>query len=114
MRIGIDLRSLQEDNIAGIAHYADQLTRALLKIDHDNEYFLFFNSMKPIKIRNYQNATIINNRLPSKFVSLCYLLKIHPGIDKKYKLDLFWQPNIHFIKFSDKVKKLSPFTTCPL
>ncbi|MFH1668275.1 MAG: glycosyltransferase family 1 protein [Candidatus Komeilibacteria bacterium] len=106
MRIGIDLRSLQEDNIAGIAHYANQLTRALLKADQDNEYFLFFNSWRPIRIKDFGQATIVHNHWPSKLISLLYLLKIHPGIDKKYQLDLFWQPNIHFIKFSNHVKNI--------
>jgi len=106
MRIGIDLRSLQEDNIAGIAYYADQLTRALLKADQDNEYFLFFNSWHPIRIKDFGEATIVHNHWPSKLISLLYLLRIHPGIDKKYQLDLFWQPNIHFIKFSDHVKNI--------
>ncbi len=41
MRIGIDLTHCYQRN-GGIQRYAIELTRALLEIDHENEYILFF------------------------------------------------------------------------
>src|SRR3990167_6456990 len=88
MRIGIDCRTIQEPEPAGTAHYTKELVRALLEIDSDNEYFLFFGQEKNIPEEFKQpNAKIII--LPPKslpFISSHWQFSKEL---KKHKLDTF-------------------------
>lgn len=107
MRIGIDLRTLQEKHKAGIGHYAQQLCRSLLNIDKVNEYYFYFNSFRKIDIPKFcQPGKVILNQWPTKIVNLSSRFFNHPQIDKFSNLDLFWQPTFNFISLSDRVKKV--------
>lgn len=47
MKIGIDARSLFRDERAGLEHYLANLIFNLARLDNENQYFLFFNFIRP-------------------------------------------------------------------
>lgn len=91
MRIGIDCRTIQETEPAGTAHYTKELVRALLDIDKENQYFLFFDQIKNIpeefKRPNVKIAIIPKIYLP--FISSHFLFS---RALKKHRLDVFHGP----------------------
>ena len=91
MRIGIDCRTIQEPERAGTAHYTKELVRALLEIDSDNEYFLFFGQEKNIPEEFKQpNAKIII--LPPKSLPFISSHWQFSRTLKKCRLDIFHAP----------------------
>ena len=91
MRIGIDCRTIQEPEPAGTAHYTKELVRALLDIDSENEYFLFFNQGKNIPEEFKQpNAKIII--LPPKSLPFISSHWQFSRTLKKFRLDIFHAP----------------------
>jgi len=60
MRIGINLLYLIPNVVGGTQTYAESLIEALLKIDHDNEYFVFLNQeCSSMELPKAQNCTRI-------------------------------------------------------
>jgi len=91
MRIGIDCRTIQEPEPAGTAHYTKELVRALLEIDSDNEYFLFFGQEKNIPEEfKRPNAKIII--LPPKSLPFISSHWQFSRTLKQCRLDIFHAP----------------------
>ena len=106
MRIGVDLRSLQEKQSAGIARYANQVCRYLMTIDKTNEYFFYFNTCQKVNYPDFvKQGIVVHSHLPSKLFNLLSWFK-YSAWDKKNNLDIFWQPNFNFLHLSKKVKKV--------
>lgn len=86
-----------------------RILQALLDIDKENEYRLFFNSFSQVDFPKFKNDNIkiASTRIPNKFFNLP-LQKVlkQPKIDKKLDADIFWQPNIGFIALSKSCKKV--------
>src|SRR3989344_1296425 len=79
MRIGIDISQLAYDR-TGVANYLASLVKALVKNDRENEYILFFSSMRR-KLDTSQfklgpNVEIKKFKLPLSFLDLLWN-KIH-------------------------------------
>lgn len=107
MRIGVDIRSLMEKTYSGVSIYTQNILREIFRLDAKNEYFLFFNSGKPVAIPefSYPNVRVIKSNIPNKLfnASLRFLQK--PNIDKKIGgVDIFFFPNINFYSVSDTCK----------
>ena len=109
MRIGIDIRCLMENQYSGISEYTYNLIDSLLRIDRQNQYFLFYNSSKKVKIPlfNFPNVSIKGFQYPNKFFNLSLrFLKIRE-IDKMIGgVDLFLIPNFLFLNLSNECKKV--------
>ncbi len=122
MRIAIDIRSLMEPYQSGVAHYTYHLLNHLLKIDSENQYFLFYNSFSDVS-RNlphwdYPNVHLIGCRYPNKILNLCLKMIQAPKLDqllvarlnqsgiKPTQIDLFFLPNLNFIALKNQTKKI--------
>ncbi|MFW0862401.1 MAG: glycosyltransferase family 4 protein [Candidatus Komeilibacteria bacterium] len=107
MRIGVDLRSLQEKQQAGISRYADKLCKAIVEQDKENEYFFYFNTAKKISYPEFtKQGTVVHTHIPSRLFNLCARFLRISKWDKKNNLDVFWQPSFNFISLSKDVKKI--------
>ncbi len=111
MKIGIDIRTLTDNQYSGVSECAQGLLKSLFELDKKNEYRLFYNSYKDVS-RNLpkiegDNVEIIHTRYPNKVFNLGMqkMFKI-PKLDKALGVDLFYMPNIGFTALSDKVKKI--------
>ncbi len=96
MKIGIDARSLLRQERAGLEQYLANLIFNLAKIDRENQYFLFFNFIRPqyqkflpqLTSENFHNIIC---RIPSKIMNR--LFKIHFPVEFCIgKLDIFHGP----------------------
>ena len=110
MRIGIDIRCLEEGRRTGVEEYTLNLLANLFSIDKENEYVLFFNSFKKPDFdlswtEKYPNVRVKFFRFPNKFLNFCFWYFDRPFIDRMIgRVDLFFMPNISFGAFTKKVK----------
>ena len=111
MKIGIDIRTLMDARYSGVSEYTFNLVNAILKLDRQNEYRLFYNSASNIDHRipkfDYSNVKHVKYSYPNKFLNY-FLFKLcgWPKIDKRLNADIFWMPHINFIGLSDKTKSI--------
>jgi glycosyltransferase involved in cell wall biosynthesis len=112
MKIGFDIRPLQEARKSGVGEYVYELLAALFKIDNENEYFLFSNTrnIDKVDIPSHESARVTHKhfKFPNKFLNFRFKFLNSPKIDKLIgeKLDVFVFPNINFYSLSDGIKKI--------
>ncbi|HPY08428.1 MAG: glycosyltransferase family 4 protein [Patescibacteria group bacterium] len=113
MKIRLDARVLMDKNYSGISEYTANLLSALLKIDKQNHYELYYNSFKsPVeRLQKFtgENSQLIGTRYPNKLFN--YLLQkilAWPKLDKvstsEGKVDLFFTPHFNFISLKAGTK----------
>ncbi|MCX6797959.1 MAG: glycosyltransferase, partial [Candidatus Falkowbacteria bacterium] len=112
MIVGVDARVLMDKNYSGVSEYAASLLAALLEIDSDNEYRLFYNSWHNLsarfKIWERPNVKIIKTSYPNKIFNYV-LQKIfkYPKLDQVINgCDLFFSPHLNFSELSSATKKI--------
>src|SRR5690606_17680312 len=95
MRIGIDISQLAYEN-TGVANYLSSLLKALIENDRENEYVLFFSSMRKnleLKTLNFKlnkNVSLKTFKLAPKILDLlCNRLHIMPVENFIGPIDLF-------------------------
>jgi glycosyltransferase involved in cell wall biosynthesis len=115
MRIGIDLRCLEEEKISGVGEYALELIQNLLEIDQGNKYVIFSNSYKQ-KSKNldfvgkYPKAELKRFHYPNKFLNFLLWYFSWPKLDKLIGgADIFFAPNINFLAVSNRCKLITTF-----
>ncbi len=101
LRIGIDATALPP-NLSGAGKYIFQLILNLSKIDFENEYFVFTNSLKTFsKIKN-PNFNFQEINFSSRVKRIWWEQNSLPKLVKKFQLDLLHSPHYTF-----PLKKLS-------
>lgn len=87
MRIGIDMKVLSKDKLAGIGWVAKKIVRYISETDRDNLYFFYSN--KEIKRIPKIPDNCVVRVIPGRFGSVTEILKWHKAI-KEDELDVFW------------------------
>lgn len=119
MVIGVDIRTLMDARYSGVSEYTLNLVSALLMLDRENEYRLFYNSARDLSGRmpkfDYPNVKIVKKSVPNKILNY-FLFKFlnSPKIDKLLDVDpasgrgasVFFMPHINFIALSGKSKSV--------
>ncbi|OGF22634.1 hypothetical protein A2Y83_00360 [Candidatus Falkowbacteria bacterium RBG_13_39_14] len=103
MRIGVDIRSLMDQEYSGVNMYAFNLLDALFRVDSINEYILFYNNFSKVKVldrfnfaprikrglqrgsdaeRGYCNVSVLGSRIPNKIFNASVTFLGRPKIDK--------------------------------
>lgn len=112
MIIGVDIRVLMDKQYSGVSQYAANLLAALLEIDKENQYRLFYNSWQNLsdkmKVWQRPNVEIIASPYPNKvfnyglqgFLGRPYLDRLIGGCD------VFFSPHINFSNFSSHSKQV--------
>ena len=109
MKIGIDIRCLMNDKYSGVSWYTYNLLQNIFELDHENEYILFYNSSKQVTLPEfaYANVKYCGYRFPNKLFNLVVNFFNWPKIDRLIGgVDIFFVPNLHFIAWSDKCRKI--------
>ena len=120
MNIGIDIRPLMSPARSGVGEYTHELIDALLKIDTENQYFLFYNSYKNtsqhIPAWNQPNVHYVHKKWPNKFFNIATKIFSIPQIDSIIKKtaktplsndpDYFFSPNFGFSALTKKTKHI--------
>lgn len=107
MRIAVDGRCLMDRTYSGVSWYAYNMVRALLAIDHENEYVIFGNSSRGAKLPDFQapNVSYKPFKYPNKLLNSAMALFGRPKLDVMVGgADIFWAPNLNFISLSAKSK----------
>jgi len=113
MRIGIDVRCLEEGRKTGVEEYTLNLLTNLFKLDTRNEYILFFNSFKsaPVDfswIEQFPNVSLRRFKWPNKVLNFLFWYFNWPKIDKLIGgTDIFFMPNIIFGSVSQETKLIA-------
>lgn len=96
MRIGIDIRALQEGKTTGVQVYILNLLHNLFRIDTHNQYLLFSNAARSVSVPafDYPNVTIRSFRYPSKFLAVSQKYFRRPRVDRLLGgVDVFFSPH---------------------
>ncbi|MFH1509019.1 MAG: glycosyltransferase family 1 protein [bacterium] len=109
MKIGIDIRPLQEENISGVGEYLFYLLKYLAKNETKNKYVLLANSFHEPKIpkfiENSNKFELKKYRIPNKIFNLCQVIFKYPKLDKLLGgVDILFLPNITFTSVSSNCK----------
>ncbi|MFP4514879.1 MAG: glycosyltransferase family 4 protein [Parcubacteria group bacterium] len=109
MNIGIDVRTLMDKYYSGVSTYSLNLIQELLKIDKDNNYFLYYNSAKKINLPKLEgNYKLVATKYPNKIFN--YILQKNlswPKLDKVLGgVDVFLAPHYNFLSLSNDTKKI--------
>jgi len=111
MKIGIDIRPLQEKKKSGVGEFTYELLAALFRIDANNEYYLFSNAknLPAPQIPPTGNAKVnhIHKKYSNKILNAKFRFFNRPKIDELIgeKLDAFIFPNINFYALTPGIKK---------
>jgi len=119
MRILIDLRALMSGKISGVEVYIQSMVEAIFEMDSQNEYILWTNNYKTVKIQDllthFPNVSLIQTRIPNKLFNLSLSLfrwpKLDRFIEKKTgkKIDALWVPDPRPSPVSHHCKKIITF-----
>ena len=96
MKIGIDIRVLASQR-TGIGRLVKELVSNLARVDKENQYILFYNTMKgsyPSDLPSQDNFKSITARLPNKILNICWAYSSIPKIEFfTGPLDVFHGPS---------------------
>lgn len=109
MKIGIDIRTLMDSRYSGVSEYTVNLIKEILRLDHNNEYRLFYNSFGDFKMPEFKenNVRLVKYNYPNKILNyLLFKFFNYPKINKDLMVDTFFMPHINFIGMSLAGKKI--------
>ena len=96
MKIGIDIRALG-DVRTGIGHYLLMMLKALALRDTENEYVLFYNSLKGEltgDVPGEGNFKIVRIRIPNRLLNVFWAFTQVPRVERFIgNIDVFHSPN---------------------
>ena len=110
MKIGVDIRVLMDKYYSGVSEYTANLLNAILEIDKENEYKLFYNSWhnqdERLGIWSKENSQVIGLHVPNKIFNYLYQkIFLKPKLDKVLGgVDIFWSPHFNFACLSKDTK----------
>src|SRR3989339_266978 len=111
MNIGIDIRPLFAPTRTGVGEYSYELLNSIFKIDKQNHYFLFYNSVSDKKndfadIQWHEtNIHYVATDIPSKLFNCSQKLFKYPKLEKFFpNIDYFFSPNLNFTALSLQTK----------
>ena len=129
MRIGMDIRVLLDKQYSGVANFAFQLIKNLIKVDRRNAYYFFYNSFRRKKLPYFEEPEnnvnlspagvnsdlvekisfkVIKTSYPNKLFNY-FLQRVFswPELDKVVGgTDIFYSPHINFSSFSSDTKSV--------
>jgi glycosyltransferase involved in cell wall biosynthesis len=119
MKIAIDLRSLSSGTVSGVENYCMNLVENLLLLDGQNQYLLFYNSMRAKQLPDfhYINSKVVQSRIPSKILNLAFKSNLASIENFTGNCDWFLMPNLNQFNISPNTKlaitvhDLSPVVT---
>ena len=109
MKIGIDVRCLMEKQYSGISEYTYNLLESLFTIDQENQYFLFYNSSKPVKLPDFNRPNVFYKgfNYPNRLFNLSLRFLKIKEIDKLIGgVDVFLVPSFLFSNLSSDCRTI--------
>ncbi len=119
MLIGVDVRPLMHGRVSGVENYIRSLLQAMLEVDEENSYVLFYNSRRPrgnfLPDFDGRRVKVVHTRYPNKLLHLLWRFFHWPKIDWLIKkklgrqIDVFFVPDPRPAPVSKGVRKVTTF-----
>lgn len=111
MKIAIDARVLMTSTYSGVPEATYNLLRALLALDHSNEYLLFYNSAKAIAMPDFAapNVRYLHTSLPNKLLNYGLFATLgRPRITSLLgeAVDLWFMPHLNFVALDPRLTNI--------
>lgn len=110
MRLGVDVRCLQDSALTGVGEYAWQVLRALSGLPGSPQLVGFSSGAKPIHLPEEltERVQVVRSRLPNKVRNLAFFTGVGKSLDQALVsggagIDALWLPNPSFVHLSGKV-----------
>lgn len=106
MKIAVDIRSLQNQQLTGVGLYLKNALIHLLSLDQKNKYILIYAGYRPINqavlnaLAGFNNLEYFKINWPNKLLNLSLAIFNYPRFDKFVLADLFWFANLNFYSLS--------------
>lgn len=109
MNIGVDIRALTPEKRSGVGSYIFEALKNIIKLDHENQYYLLNSGFKnkfvlPPELQA-PNVHLVHIKISNKLINFALFFNLIKDIAKFFpvSLDLFWMPNINFVKLDEKI-----------
>lgn len=119
MVIGIDVRPLMHGRVSGVENYIRSLLEAMMEVDSEHTYVLFFNSRRPVPdfLPKFdgRRVKVVHTRYPGKALHLLWRFFNWPKIDRLIerrcgkKIDVLFVPDPRPSPVSASVRKVTTF-----
>lgn len=119
MRIGVDVRPLMHGRTSGVENYIRSLLDAMLEVDDEHTYVLYYNSKKDcdalIGDFDGRRVKVVHTRFPNKFLHLMWRFFRWPKVDKLIArklgrpIDVLFVPDPRPAPVSKRVRKVTTF-----
>ncbi|MDG1950208.1 MAG: glycosyltransferase family 1 protein [bacterium] len=108
MRILVDIRHLNTDNVAGVGRYTQNLLNALFELETKHEYVLYSSgrTLSPFgerSARTHKHVAHIHNRTPNKLLNLKTLFTKTNTFESVGCIDHIFLPNLNIINLPEKI-----------
>lgn len=112
MRIGIDIRSLIDQQPSGVGTYVWHIVKNLVELAPEHDFMLFFSGWqidinqndKLSALAKYKNVQLIYWRWPNKLFHGLAMFGLAPKLDKIVGgVDVWFAPNLHFLPLSKNI-----------
>lgn len=106
MRILVDIRHLNTNQVAGVGRYTQNLLNALFVLDTENEYVLYSSgrTLSPFgdqAAKQHKHVTHIHNRTPNKILNLKTLLTNKESFEDAGEVDHIFLPNLNIVNLPE-------------
>ncbi|TSC89878.1 MAG: group 1 glycosyl transferase [Parcubacteria group bacterium Gr01-1014_3] len=107
MKTLVDVRLLSRGGTSGIEEYTRNLLGAILRLDQENDYTLFYNALRkePLNlaepIAKYPNLKIVDWKVPNKILDFSSRTLGWPAIDKLIPADVVFSPHFNILKSAE-------------
>src|SRR3989344_5695010 len=104
MKTLVDVRLLSRGGTSGIEEYTRNLLGAILRLDKENDYTLFYNPLRkePLTlaepVATYPNLGIVDWKVPNKILDFSSRTLGWPAIDKLIPADVVFSPHFNILK----------------
>lgn len=119
MVIGVDVRPLMHGRVSGVENYIRSLLQAMLEVDEENSYVLFYNSRKVsedfLPKFDGRRVKVVHTRYPNKLLHLLWRFFRWPKIDWLIQRQVAWKIDVLFVPdprpspVSKGVRKITTF-----
>lgn len=98
MIVGVDVRSLMEGRHSGVEEYAIKIIRAMIKQAPNNQWILFYNAWRKIKLPDFgPDVQVAGFRYPNKLLNLVQYIIRWPCWDKMIQRKTGLKPAVIFV-----------------
>jgi glycosyltransferase involved in cell wall biosynthesis len=119
MRIGVDVRPLMHGRTSGVENYIRSLLDAMLEVDDEHTYVLYYNSKKDCDAFlggfDGRRVKIVRTRFPNKFLHIMWRFLKWPKVDKLIvrklgrSIDVLFVPDPRPAPVSKGIRKVTTF-----